>query len=48
MKRTAVAVYHDLTGKKVARRGTLTGQEPMPAGGADTPPEKVTETTKDI
>jgi hypothetical protein len=46
MKRTVLAIYNDVTGKKsVARRGTLTGQE-VKVTGASTPTEKVTETTK--
>jgi hypothetical protein len=45
MKRTILAVYDDITGKKVHRRGTLTGQE-VEETGASTPSEKVTESTK--
>jgi hypothetical protein len=41
MKRTTLAIISDLSGKKGARRGTLTGVE-----GITTPTEKVTETTK--
>ena len=41
MKRTCVAIYQDLTGKKTAMRaGEIEGV------GTETPPEKVTETTK--
>ena len=45
MQRTAVAIYHDLSGKKPVRRGTITGQE-VEETGASTPTEKVTEQVK--
>ena len=42
MKYTVVAVYHDITGQKVHRRGVLTGEEPK-VTGASTPPKELTE-----
>jgi hypothetical protein len=44
MKRTSIAIYRDLTGKKSAgHHGVVTEGE-----GIATPTEKVTETTKGV